>query len=125
MGDTINITLLVDNEAPAGLLADHGFAAWIDTGQGSALAPSIDLCTAAVPRWFSGDAGVLSGRGLPGKWMSFFESMRYRFVRKLRKAIKVLDWRALRPSLQRFLTHLSTENVYKLPPSDDRIGPAS
>ena len=49
MSDTIHITLIVDNEAPAGLLAEHGFAAWIDTGeecflfdtgQGSALVPN-------------------------------------------------------------------------------------
>jgi 7,8-dihydropterin-6-yl-methyl-4-(beta-D-ribofuranosyl)aminobenzene 5'-phosphate synthase len=43
----IRITLIVDNETPSGLIAEHGFAAWIeagderllfDTGQGSALA---------------------------------------------------------------------------------------
>ena len=46
MNDSVSITLLVDNEAPPGLVAEHGFAAWIDagdesflfdTGQGSAL----------------------------------------------------------------------------------------
>lgn len=49
MSETIHITLIVDNEAPPGLLAEHGFAAWIDTGeacflfdtgQGSALVPN-------------------------------------------------------------------------------------
>ena len=28
----LSIVLLVDNETPAGLIAEHGFAAWIDTG---------------------------------------------------------------------------------------------
>ena len=42
----LSIVLLVDNETPTGLVAEHGFAAWIDTddecflfdtGQGAAL----------------------------------------------------------------------------------------
>ena len=46
MNSTIWITLVVDNEAPSDLVAEHGFAAWIDageacflfdTGQGAAL----------------------------------------------------------------------------------------
>ncbi len=45
----MKITLIVDNEAPPGLVAEHGFAAWIDTGkehflfdtgQGDALVPN-------------------------------------------------------------------------------------
>ena len=56
----MKITLIVDNEAPTGMVAEHGFAAWIDTGtecflfdtgQGSALIPNaaalgIDLSSA-------------------------------------------------------------------------------
>lgn len=46
MDNSINITLMVENEAPSDLIAEHGFAAWIetggecflfDTGQGTAL----------------------------------------------------------------------------------------
>ena len=49
MNDSVSITLIVDNEAPPGLVAEHGFAAWIDageacvlfdTGQGAALEPN-------------------------------------------------------------------------------------
>ena len=49
MNESVSITLLVDNEAPPWLAAEHGFAAWIDTGdecflfdtgQGSALEPN-------------------------------------------------------------------------------------
>ena len=49
MNEIVSVTLLVDNEAPPGLLAEHGFAAWIDTGdacllfdtgQGAALEPN-------------------------------------------------------------------------------------
>jgi len=29
----MKITLIVDNEAPSGLVAEHGFSAWIDTGK--------------------------------------------------------------------------------------------
>lgn len=45
----MEIALIVDNETPPGLVAEHGFAAWIDTGdgrllfdtgQGAALAPN-------------------------------------------------------------------------------------
>ena len=51
MNHSINITLVVDNEAPSELVAEHGFAAWIDTGkegflfdtgQGAALFPNSD-----------------------------------------------------------------------------------
>ena len=51
MNPPVKITLVVDNEAPPGLLAEHGFAAWIDTGeesllfdtgQGTALIPNAD-----------------------------------------------------------------------------------
>lgn len=58
----LSIVLLVDNETPAGLVAEHGFAAWIesgdecflfDTGQGAALEHNartlgVDLGTAAA-----------------------------------------------------------------------------
>ena len=49
MTPPIKITLVVDNEAPPELVAEHGFAAWIDTGnecflfdtgQGAALIPN-------------------------------------------------------------------------------------
>ncbi len=49
MNDSISITLIVDNDAPDGLVVEHGFAAWIDTGeecflfdtgQGAALIPN-------------------------------------------------------------------------------------
>jgi len=49
MNDSISITLIVDNDAPDGLVFEHGFAAWIDakeecflfdTGQGEALVPN-------------------------------------------------------------------------------------
>lgn len=49
MTNPIEITLVVDNEAPPKLVAEHGFAAWIDTGkegilfdtgQGAALTPN-------------------------------------------------------------------------------------
>ena len=57
---TVRITLLVDNESPSDLIAEHGFSAWIetseqrilfDTGQGAALEPNaiqlgIDLALA-------------------------------------------------------------------------------
>ncbi len=33
MKHAIKITLIVDNEAPPVLMAEHGFAAWIDTGE--------------------------------------------------------------------------------------------
>ena len=60
MTPPITITLVVDNEAPPELVAEHGFAAWIDsgaerflfdTGQGAALIPNatalgIDLSSA-------------------------------------------------------------------------------
>ena len=60
MTPPITITLIVDNEAPPALVAEHGFAAWIDngeecflfdTGQGAALIPNaaalgIDLACA-------------------------------------------------------------------------------
>ena len=60
MTSPITITLIVDNEAPPMLVAEHGFAAWIDngeecflfdTGQGAALIPNaaaldIDLARA-------------------------------------------------------------------------------
>ncbi len=60
MTSHITITLIVDNEAPPALVAEHGFAAWIDngeecflfdTGQGAALIPNaaaldIDLARA-------------------------------------------------------------------------------
>ena len=60
MTPPITITLIVDNEAPPALVAEHGFAAWIDngeecflfdTGQGAALIPNaaaldIDLARA-------------------------------------------------------------------------------
>ena len=60
MTPPITITLVVDNEAPPELVAEHGFAAWIDsgeecflfdTGQGAALVPNaaaldIDLARA-------------------------------------------------------------------------------
>ncbi|PKN56055.1 MAG: MBL fold metallo-hydrolase [Deltaproteobacteria bacterium HGW-Deltaproteobacteria-14] len=62
MPGDLRITLLVDNSAPEGLVAEHGFAAWIevgglrvlfDTGQGAALAPNaaalgVDLSDADV-----------------------------------------------------------------------------
>ena len=34
MNQPLSIVLLVDNETPTGLIAEHGFAAWIDTGDG-------------------------------------------------------------------------------------------
>ena len=49
MNEPVSFTLIVDNEAPPGLVAEHGFAAWIDTGdacvlfdtgQGAALEPN-------------------------------------------------------------------------------------
>ena len=62
MNHPVKITLVVDNEAPPGLVAEHGFAAWIDigedsflfdTGQGTALVPNaetlnIDLSQASA-----------------------------------------------------------------------------
>ncbi len=62
MNQPLSIVLLVDNETPAGLIAEHGFAAWIDTGdecflfdtgQGAALEHNartlgVDLGTAAA-----------------------------------------------------------------------------
>lgn len=48
-GETLTITLLVDNTAPESMAAEHGFSAWIeagekcilfDTGQGPALVPN-------------------------------------------------------------------------------------
>jgi 7,8-dihydropterin-6-yl-methyl-4-(beta-D-ribofuranosyl)aminobenzene 5'-phosphate synthase len=47
----ITVTILVDNQAPPGLLSEHGFSAWVeaagrrllfDTGQGPALAANAD-----------------------------------------------------------------------------------
>jgi 7,8-dihydropterin-6-yl-methyl-4-(beta-D-ribofuranosyl)aminobenzene 5'-phosphate synthase len=49
---TVEITILVDNHANAGLLSEHGFSAWIeagdqrilfDTGQGSAITANADI----------------------------------------------------------------------------------
>ena len=46
MGDNLKITILVDNQAGEGLIAEHGLSLWIetqdkrilfDTGQGTAL----------------------------------------------------------------------------------------
>ena len=37
MNHPVKITLVVDNEALPGLVAEHGFAAWIDTGEESFL----------------------------------------------------------------------------------------
>ena len=62
MNQPLSIVLLVDNETPEGLIAEHGFAAWIesgdecflfDTGQGAALEHNartlgVDLGTAAA-----------------------------------------------------------------------------
>lgn len=51
MNQSVKITLVVDNEAPPGLVAEHGFAVWIDTSderflfdtsQGAALVPNAD-----------------------------------------------------------------------------------
>ena len=62
----LNITLVVDNEAGNGLVAEHGFAAWIeagehrilfDTGQGTAFIPN---CTALGIDLSRADALVLS-----------------------------------------------------------------
>lgn len=91
---TVRITLLVDNESPPDLTAEHGFAAWIETGgqrilfdsgQGTALASNarqlgIDLSRAStlvlshghydhsggVPDFLAANpcATVLFGRGL-------------------------------------------------------------
>ena len=92
--ETVRITLLVDNESPSELTAEHGFAAWIesgeqrilfDTGQGAALANNarqlgIDLSlattlvlshghydhTGGVPDFLAANtnATALFGRGL-------------------------------------------------------------
>ena len=62
MNQPVKITLVIDNEAPPGLVAEHGFSAWIDigeerflfdTGQGTALVPNaetlnIDLTQASA-----------------------------------------------------------------------------
>ena len=37
MDSPVSITLIVDNEAPPGFVAEHGFAAWIDAGDESFL----------------------------------------------------------------------------------------
>jgi 7,8-dihydropterin-6-yl-methyl-4-(beta-D-ribofuranosyl)aminobenzene 5'-phosphate synthase len=63
---TAKITILVDNKANEGLIAEHGFSAWIetadqrllfDTGQGPALARNADKVGVALS---SADALVLS-----------------------------------------------------------------
>ena len=89
----MKITLIVDNEAPSGLVAEHGFAAWIDagnacflfdTGQEAALVPNartldLDLNrvsalilshghydhTGAIPAFLAANphAPVIHGRG--------------------------------------------------------------
>ncbi len=89
----MEITLIVDNEAPAGLVVEHGFAAWIDTGkegflfdtgQGGALVPNAEILgfdlnrasalilshghydhTGAIPAFLAanGHAPVIHGRG--------------------------------------------------------------
>ena len=59
MTPPIKITLVVDNEAPPELVAEHGFAAWIDTGnecflfdtgQGAALIPNAAALGIALSR---------------------------------------------------------------------------
>jgi 7,8-dihydropterin-6-yl-methyl-4-(beta-D-ribofuranosyl)aminobenzene 5'-phosphate synthase len=65
-GGKLTITVLVDNSAPDNMLAEHGFAAWIeagdmcilfDTGQGLALVPNADHLGIDLSR---ADALVLS-----------------------------------------------------------------